>query len=354
MPIPEPPPSARVRHYQGERLSAGDLQDEYDNAKWLRGLHVLALHDTWGIALGFDVRLGPNNSVIVGPGLAYDVCGREIVLARPRTVPSPWATLAKPQQTGSYDLVISYNDALGLREAGRAWLPCEGEDNCPGREQPLFAWRVPDAVRLGLEVPLLRLTPAADSNQITLDRSVRRYTQSQARPHIVSGVTPPEQAWSLWSNSGGRQGQILGFQTWVDTSAAGFVGRPVYLASLRAGTAALSFGDAAFLSTISGGGVTDPAPDIVPMPGVAFTNLANRLPWGFTFRVTFGFNLKQIRSSGDTEARALAFLKLIPRRISWIGVEQVDGCAPVVDWDFWIDLVTRRSHLRSGATVGHL
>src|SRR5690348_14286372 len=115
----------RLRHHQGQHLQVADLQDEYDNLTWLRGLHVLGLHDTWGIALGFSVQLGPkkSNTVLVGPGLAYDCRGREIVLIQTHAVAGPQGGSAIPDGT-VITLVMRYDADLGQREAGWEWAPC--------------------------------------------------------------------------------------------------------------------------------------------------------------------------------------------------------------------------------------
>ena len=48
------PLAIRINHVQGERLRAADLQDELGVESWMRQLHMIGLHDTWGIALGLE------------------------------------------------------------------------------------------------------------------------------------------------------------------------------------------------------------------------------------------------------------------------------------------------------------
>ena len=48
-------PFERVTYRRGQRLEARDLHDDHRRDARLRELHVRHLHDTWGIALGFEV-----------------------------------------------------------------------------------------------------------------------------------------------------------------------------------------------------------------------------------------------------------------------------------------------------------
>lgn len=285
----------RLRHYQGQRLRAPDLQDEYDNLTWLRGLHVVALHDTWGIALGFDVHVDAGN-VVVGPGLAYDCEGREILLTRPHALPGPQALFPTPEDGAEFELVMSYAPSPGPHLAEWDLTPCTDANGSPRSERPAFAWRRMGETRLGLEVPLVRVRITAGAiDPVALGYDVRRYTQPLARPHIAAGVTPAEQPWEEW-----RVGEaFLGHQTRVDTRAAGFVGTPFYFAGLRIERPGILFQRAA-----------------VDGPVLYFTAVAEAGPDGFTFRL---------------HAAAAATLQQSLVRVSWLGVEPVSGCRPQLD-----------------------
>jgi hypothetical protein len=305
-------PAVRVRHYQGERLLAPDLQDEYDSAAWLRALHVVGLHDTWGIALGFDVSLvsaAQGSSVLVQPGLAFDVCGRELVLGQAHAVPVPPRLFPGVKPEGPYDLVMS-NDGTRRR---REMSPCTGE---AGAAQLDFAWRRPGERRLGLEVPLASyLSPDAP-----LDLSVRRYARPLIRPHIAAGITPPEQPWQIWTESASsdRSPFTLGVQTNVDTSAAGFVGTPYYFASVRFD-----------LALLEGPG------ENLPPTYLLFSSIVWPSPTGFTFRL---MEANQPAETAETTAAPRATTRiatLAVRRtrapvfqVSWLGIEPVAGSGP--------------------------
>ena len=51
-------PFDRITYRDGQLLTALDLSDEQRRHDRLRRLHVRYLHDTWGIALGLEVRQG--------------------------------------------------------------------------------------------------------------------------------------------------------------------------------------------------------------------------------------------------------------------------------------------------------
>lgn len=320
----------RLRHYQGQRLQANDLQAEFDNLTWLRGLHMVGLHDTWGIALGFEVVLasiGERFVTLVNPGLAYDRLGREIVLTHVRTLACPLPPAAAPAQETEYHLVMSYDADLGPRCAGQEVVPCTGQAGKPGREQPVFAWRRPDQVHLGLEVPLaaLHLTPGSYPS---LGPEVRCYTQPQARPHIVAGHTEPEQVWHEWQEELTKDTpSLLGYETRVDTSAAGFVATPYYLANLvtsKIGNEMNAAMAAVWLSQLS---------------HTTFTfSILEADSTGFLFRI-FPHTVKVTAHAPhedqppppDPDIRPFSVL-LSRFQVTWLGFECVRGCQPSVAW----------------------
>jgi hypothetical protein len=329
---PKPPPNRafRLRHYQGQRLQAADLQDEYDNLTWLRGLHVIGLHDTWGIALGFSVQMGPANSntVLIAPGLAYDAHAHEIVLTGTYAVGGPQGGAPIPDNT-PITLVMRYDADLGQREAGREWVPCTDSGLPPGRERPLFAWRQAGDVRLGLDVPLLAvrlLNGKIDAG--SLDQSVRHYAQAATRPHIAAGLTPKEQVWELWQQGTGENIHTLGVQTWVDTRDGGFVGTPYDEATL-----VLAASNDLSLALLS---------RFFIIPSVAEESAA-----GFRFRLLLaqGSDLRvAFLAQGSTLGVFASSRRPAPLvfQVSWLGVEPVDGCAPPPRWEWFLRLIGRR------------
>lgn len=300
--------AVRIVHDQGERLVAPDLQDEQDVESWLRAVHVVALHDTWGIALGFGVRAEPAlGGVLVAPGLAYDCHGRAIVLAEAAalSLPPDWASAA-------YTLAASYDASPAA--ADRPAPPCPNPDR-PGRERPAFRWRRRGRVRLGDDVPLAAVvdrdgTPA-------LDLAVRRYAQALVRPQVGSGVSPPDQLWDPWRANDDRT--VIGYQKVVDTTGGGFVGTPFYFASIsldpRVATVAAAGKLLAELRSFD-----------------VYTSVEEASPFGFTFRLTLGTASRLERAPGGRlrpfEAVAARGSGTSALLVSWVGVEPVSGCEP--------------------------
>ena len=64
--------AGRVTYREGQRLTARDLLDDRARRMRLRQLHVRNLHETWGIATGFDVQAAGPAAVAIGPGYALD------------------------------------------------------------------------------------------------------------------------------------------------------------------------------------------------------------------------------------------------------------------------------------------
>ena len=289
--------AVRIRHYQGERLRARDLQDEHANLAWMRGLHVVALHDTWGISLGFDahylVEQNGRRSVLVTPGFAYDYHGREILLAQSQRVYAP-------SVSGGIELVMRYEEALGGDRD--ELLPCPS-----GRERPAFVWRRAGETRLGLEIPLLGITAEGEP-----DLSVRRYAQPMVRPHMSSGLTAPEQYWWNWTGPAVLNVPLISFQTWVDTSAAGFVQTPAYQAQLYYPATAFK--------------ATDTFGSLAARSSLLFASATDPYPYGFLFQFAVARGQVGVAGAG------LDWANFPMPQVAWMGIEPIVGCAPQINW----------------------
>jgi hypothetical protein len=298
----------RLRNDAGQRLLAKDLQDEYDGQTWRRAIHVAALHDTWGIAIGYSATLGEGEAII-GPGLAYDCFGREIILSHDQNVPGPTTPPDDASPAEKLILVARYDSDLAARAFGADAFPCTDTGDRPGREEPRFIWRARGQIRLGLEVPLLAAW-MTKKGLIGLDLSVRRFTRALVRSHVAAGSTESTQVWEAWEEQGGEF--RFGIQTFVQTADAGFVGRPYYLAALRAA----------------------PATFAAIGQHLLFTSIVNIGPNGFTFRVA-----QTHRTDTDF---APAPIKPATLRVDWIGVEPASGCVPLANPQFVLDLLLFR------------
>lgn len=130
--------SQRIRYFDGQLLTARDLRDDVAYEARMRGLHVRALHNTWGVALGLAVTVQNNNVVKVSPGIAYDCRGRELFSARDLLIGPPPRPLGSQVNAWLFDLVIRYDES-GERGRADSVLCTDGVN--PGEERPLWRWR---------------------------------------------------------------------------------------------------------------------------------------------------------------------------------------------------------------------
>src|SRR3954471_19723641 len=92
--FPRPMTLQRQIYRQGQLLRSADLSDGLADGAQLRWWHNRALHTAFGVAAGLVATInGAGTRVRIGPGLAYDAFGRELLLWEP-------ATLAIPQLPG--------------------------------------------------------------------------------------------------------------------------------------------------------------------------------------------------------------------------------------------------------------
>ena len=224
----------RIRYCEGQLLAARDLQDDKDFEALLRWMHTRFLHNTWGIALGLDVELVDSSKVVrVSPGLAYDCNGRELLITQPDEIAVPMMVAG-----GKFDLVIRYKDDVEFPRKPDVVAVCLPDEMDPQqerpifhplKEQPVFLWRQPEAVRLGEEIPLVRVQMDG-TGEITPNRCVRRNARPLMRPHIGRGTTKAGQtAWEEWE----LNDMVVGYQVTIDTSEAGFTQTPCYFAFLQ-------------------------------------------------------------------------------------------------------------------------
>jgi hypothetical protein len=97
-------PPRRVNFFSGMILTAVDLAAEQQYHQGMRYLHN-RLHG-YGTVSGLDVTLS-NGQLLVSPGLAIDVLGREIVVTDPVTLP-----VEPNQEAGPWtqDLLVAWHE----------------------------------------------------------------------------------------------------------------------------------------------------------------------------------------------------------------------------------------------------
>jgi hypothetical protein len=72
-------PASRVNYFNRQYLRLAEMTDEQAYHLQLRRRHNLS-HHGWGIVIGLDVALGADQQPAVGPGLAVDGYGRELLV----------------------------------------------------------------------------------------------------------------------------------------------------------------------------------------------------------------------------------------------------------------------------------
>jgi hypothetical protein len=310
-------PPDRIGYFDGQLLAARDLQDDADGERQLRGLHVRASHNTWGVALGFEVTWKDAALIQVGPGIAYDAHGREIVSAHTLNVGLP----VRPREKASawwFDLVIRYREDL---ERSPGELGCF-EGIGLGEEQPVWRWcyagpatdvtkspfNVSPEARLGEDVPLARvLVTAKPAFEDALNFTVRREAQGLVRPHIAGGQVQRQLVFDQTQRA---------FTTTINTTSAGFNQTPFYFARVTI-PALLQLAE-------SGGGTSTRFSFLGPFVTI-------RSPGRTSFRVDIrigvapiGITLADTGFSATTNPQAGA-------QITWCAIEPNGGCQPSLE-----------------------
>ncbi len=216
----------RLRYWQGQTLRSRDYRDQSRFDARRRHLHNRALHGVDGVSFGLAVtRLSDPVWYEISCGLAYDCSGREILIQQPRRIAPP----------GEPSWLIAR-----LRPASQASSCCAPSD--PGclpddarlldRDVELVWDPIGSIVHLN-GVALASATPEG------LDSGFRpRQARPLARPRLARGQTvrgnTPWEPWAIDEpdGRGGTRKRVVGVETHIDTSAAGFTSTPRYFASI--------------------------------------------------------------------------------------------------------------------------
>jgi len=261
------PGTERPLFFDGQRLTAADLQAVQEYQRQLRWLHNRSLH-TWGIVFGLEViGARADREVKVQPGFALDCLGRELVLSDPATLPiPPVAGSGADGQPLAYYLTISYidDDQLSPSETGTGMCDTSGAIRLPEMARLRFqSLRDTDpaiAYRHGKDVILASINVLNCKLSEPPSPRERRDARPANQPYVATGLaTAAASGWSALQVGG----STVGVKMKVDTSAAGFGSTPVYLAQVT-GERALS----------NGAGLVD-----------GLVNVADAGPTGFTLQV---------------------------------------------------------------------
>jgi hypothetical protein len=223
----------RTRYVQGQMLRSADFRSQVRTESQLRWWHNRALHNAYGVALGFEAsKAGKDSSSFVRlePGVAYDSFGRALILTKPRNIPLP-----NPNLPGkSFTLLARYRETCEYPDPRLA--SAIGLSSCAApleEEAPEFLWKPTETLTLDDGVPIGRLVRKSESvkSVYRLDPVFTAATSRPlSRPYLAQGFTlPGSTAWSAWRIDGE---QTIGIETVVDTSAAGFTRVPCYFANV--------------------------------------------------------------------------------------------------------------------------
>jgi hypothetical protein len=288
----------RVQFAEGSLVSARDLRDESRQEAALRWLHVRALHAVWGVAVGFDVGIDVRDFVVVGPGVAFDCWGREIVSSRTVFLDPPLPKRHGWRIPGAFDLVVSYKDPLPRGD-------CTGPDVPGGEERPNWRWaRVEEAsrypplaedVRLGEEIPLARYL-SRPRRAPWIEFSFRRSARTGFRIAGGRQVGAAERGQLVWPNT---------WSVTVDTSPGRFRTVPFYFATVTSLDAQRPFGVA-----------------LSALRSTAGPFISVRLPTAESF--VMDLRLASPAATAPSDPGPLA--------VSWTGVEPLaNDCPPATD-----------------------
>lgn len=230
----------RFIYRQGQLLASNDFKDQGRMEAARRWMHNTALHNAWGVAVGYSYALSGSNqniwnsgdTITIEPGIAYDCFGRELVLSAPEVLRRGFFEDAngriRPEFVfETYYLVAHYQEPTRQKDK----VPCVGTPNV-GTLHVNVSWMKKEEVRLGPHVPLLIV---AFSNVVSVQQFSGARVRARARPKMGSGSVLfshiHAQPWNVTFPGTTRQ-VLIGFAIHIDTRESGFQTTPCYSAWL--------------------------------------------------------------------------------------------------------------------------
>ncbi len=270
----------RLEWVDGSALTWRDLRDGVAAEEAMLALHMRALHDTWGVALGLTTLLGADQrSVLVTPGFAITCLGMSILLPSAQVIEGPPAINIS---VSSWDLVLQ---APTLGEGDPCYRATMCDLEVPPRLASVHWHRVDEPLDQRTSVVLARFVRLPTGLLAGPNLEVRRGTRVLERPHVASGIIVA--GGVTWTTSGPR---LLAS---IDTSEAGFSRAPIYRVWVAARSHWPTNVIGAFLSVVSA------------------TRLAVNL---------------QLLVPGASLATARTIAQDLS--LGWLGVEPMRGCPP--------------------------
>lgn len=219
--------------FDGQLLDAADFGSVAAHARELRWLHNRSLHG-WGVVSGLAVS-GERGDTAVGvtPGLALDCQGRELLLPRDQRLMVPQVPGGPGGTPESWYLTLSYIEDADLPQSETLSGVCGEEGAVRRPERARLRWQSPadtrpeTRYRRGLDI-LLAIIEVVDCRLYSTPAvGPRRELAADLSPYMQSGSTAAgATVWRLYPATGA----VLGVETMVDTSEAGFRRVPVYTA----------------------------------------------------------------------------------------------------------------------------
>ena len=312
----------RVQYWQGQMLRARDFLDLQAVESQRRWWHNRAVHNAYGVAEGLkslpNSALSEVTGIIVSPGVAYDISGRELILERQQYV-------ALPVNLPS-DQVVTWSLLMRYKPPERRMRPDEIGEVCfsfPGSVvagTAEFVWKAGDRIdpAEGVSIVAVRFSKG---RLLGRDPSfIRPAPMPVARPLLAAGATVPGSTpWTPWTvvfaqSQGESSGPAtMGVQAWIDTSAAGFTQIPCYFAQLE-------------------GALWNPqAGQFVP---ALFQSIADESITGFMFRIWLPVRQDYIAELAPEERVLEPYLFGVLAQqqklyVSWIGCQKrapIDSC----------------------------
>ena len=240
MPKAEKRELERVQYWQGQMLRSRDFRDIKTCEAQRRWWHNRAIHNAYGVAEGLVCTLtvgGSPSGVSVSPGAAYDIFGHELILERPQVI--PLSTELPPKLNGAVSLLMRYKPPSHiLHPDDRAEICWSSGSVAAGTAE--FTWKVGDNLSPADGVAVCAVYYGAGKFRGADPHYVRMSIRPESRPLLANGVTiPGNTPWDPWVAGfalGPNQEStpdLIGVQTWIDTSAAGFTQIPCYFAFLQ-------------------------------------------------------------------------------------------------------------------------
>lgn len=217
-------PLQRITWRDGQTLLSRDLHDDQHYGDSLRHLHIRYLHRTWGVVEGFQVVALGSGAVLVGPGYALGINGRELLRPLAIRIAAPANIVASQTMY----LVLSHGPYATCKTTPDLATLCTVGASAASIEQADLSWKSVTEVQPGNDILLGRVLIADGRIASAFDSSIQRRAATLDLPRMWSDVTQQGQTgWTLSPES-----QVSELRAVINTSDAGFVATPAYFAQL--------------------------------------------------------------------------------------------------------------------------